>query len=67
MSKSFLRGESWAVAHAQKFAQQDYELLKQELKSFGRIFEDLEFPPERIKLAGGNVDDVEWLRPKVSR
>ena len=45
------------VASSAKFADQDYETLRQSSSSSGKLFVDPEFPPSAIS------EDVEWKRP----
>ena len=59
-SRFYSRGESWAVAHAKKFKNQDFDSLREELLYQGKLFEDSEFPID------DDEGDIKWLRPSVS-
>ena len=52
------------AASSAKFADQDYETLRQSSSSSGKLFVDPEFPPSATSLnVDGSGEEVEWKRP----
>ena len=68
-----LRAEGMgSLEQAVKFANQDYEALRQECVESGTLFEDPLFPAEPPSLGfkelapySAKTRDVEWMRPSV--